>query len=153
MYIRTKDGTIYDLESKEVSSWEYIDNDTALNEYGVEGAFYTIYYFDENKGHYSEYDGKGGHSCVFIEEKDILKQSDTIEELIQDNDMIYIHDLYPDVVLVVEGNIKPFGYNNSIKLKEWLKFKFTEFDLYIKQSNGDYHKIAEKKQYGKLVLA
>jgi len=81
MYIRTKDGRVYNLESKEVSSWEYIDNDTAINEYGVECAFYTIYYFDENKGHYSEYDGKGGRSCIFIEEKDILKQSDTIEKL------------------------------------------------------------------------
>ncbi len=81
MYIRTKDGKIYDLENKKVSSWEYIDNDTAINEYGVEGAFYTIYYFDENEGCYSEYDGKGGHSCDFIEEKDIIKQGDTIEEL------------------------------------------------------------------------
>ena len=79
--IRTKNGEVYNLESKEVSSWEYIDNDTAINEYGVEGAFYTIYYFDENKGHYSEHDGKGGHSCVFIDEKDILKQADTIKEL------------------------------------------------------------------------
>ncbi|MBR3208816.1 MAG: hypothetical protein IKF82_00965 [Bacilli bacterium] len=80
-YIRTKDGKIYDLESKKVSSWEYIDNDTAINEYGVECAFYSIYYFDEYEGHYSEYDGKGGHSCDFIEEKDILKQADTIGEL------------------------------------------------------------------------
>lgn len=82
----------------------------------------------------------------------ILKEATTIEELIQDNDIIYINDLYPDTVLVVEGNIKPFGYNDKIALKEWLKFKHTEFDLYIKQPNGDYHKIAEKKQYEKLVL-
>lgn len=81
MYIRTNGGIIYDLESKEVSSWEYIDNDTAINEYGVDGAFYTIYYFDENKGNYSEYDDKGGHSCVFIEEKDILDQSENLEDL------------------------------------------------------------------------
>ena len=80
-YIRTKDGKVYNLESKEVSSWEYIDNDTAINEYKVEGAFYSIYYFDEDEGHYSEYDDKGGHSCDFIEEKDILKQDDTIKEL------------------------------------------------------------------------
>lgn len=83
---------------------------------------------------------------------DILKEANNIEDLIQDLDIIYIYDCYPDAVLVIEGNIKPFGYNNSIKLKEWLKFKFTEFDLYIKQPNGDYHKIAEKKQYEKLVL-
>ena len=80
-FIRTKDGKIFDLENKKVSSWEYIDNDTAINEYGVEGAFYTIYYFDENEGHYSECDGKGGHSCDFIDEKDILKQANTIKEL------------------------------------------------------------------------
>ena len=81
MYIRTKDDNIYDLGSKGVSSWEYIDNDTAINKYGVKGAFYTIYYFDENKGHYSEYDNKGGRSCDFIDEKDILNQSENLEEL------------------------------------------------------------------------
>ena len=81
-YIRTKDGKVYDLESKEISSWEYIDNDTAINKYGVEHSFYAIYYFDENKGYYSKYDGKGGHSCIYIEEKDILKQADTIKELV-----------------------------------------------------------------------
>lgn len=80
MFIRTKDE-IYDLKSKEVSSWEYIDNDTARDIYGVDGAFYTIYYFDENKGRYLECDNKGGHSCDFIEEKDIVKQADTKEEL------------------------------------------------------------------------
>lgn len=81
MYIRTKDDNIYDLGNKGVSSWEYIDNDTAINKYGVKGAFYTIYYFDENKGHYSEYDNKGGRSCDFIDEKDILKQSENLKEL------------------------------------------------------------------------
>ncbi len=86
----------------------------------------------------------------FKDKYDIL--ADTIEELIQDNDMLYIHDLYPDTVLVVEGDIKPFGYNKSIKLKEWLKYEFTEFDLYIKQPNGDYRKIVEKKQYEGLKL-
>lgn len=80
-YIRTKDGKIFDLENKKVSSWEYIDNDTAINEYGVEGAFYTIYYFDENEGCYSEYDDKGGHSCDFIDEKNIIVQANTIEKL------------------------------------------------------------------------
>ena len=83
MYIRTKDD-VYDLKSKEVSSLEYIDNDTAINKYGVKGAFYTIYYFDENKGHYSEYDNKGGRSCDFIDEKDILKQSENLFELIDE---------------------------------------------------------------------
>lgn len=86
----------------------------------------------------------------FKDKYDIL--ADTVEELIQDGDMLYIHDLHPDVVLVVEGNIKPFGYNDEIPLKEWLKFKFAEFDLYIKQRDENYHKIAEKKQWGDLEL-
>ena len=92
MYIRTKDDNIYDLGSKGVSSWEYIDNDTAINKYGVKGAFYTIYYFDENKGHYSEYDNKGGRSCDFIDEKDILKQSENLEELC--DEIVYDYRLY-----------------------------------------------------------
>lgn len=80
-YIRIKDGIIYDLESKEISSIEYIDKNTAINEYKVECAFYTIYYYSGLKGHYLECDNKGGYSCDFIEEKDILKQSDNLVEL------------------------------------------------------------------------
>lgn len=113
MYVITKDGAIYDLKSKEVSSWEYIDNDTAINEYGVECAFYTIYYFDENKGHYSEYDGKGGHSCDFIEEKDILKQSENLEELCDEG--------------VIEVKFSSTGYiahfnKNIDELRKFLKY-------------------------------
>ena len=124
-YIRTKEGKIYDLESKEVSSWEYIDNDTAINEYGVEGAFYTIYYFNENKGHYSEYDGKGGHSCDFIEEKDILKQADTIEELI--DEAVFFDDNGKPHYKTQEGAIWLLG---AALFKDSLRFGiFTETGL------------------------
>ena len=79
------------------------------------------------------------------------KQADTIEELIQDNDILYIHDLYPDAVLVVEGNIKPFGYKEYIKLNEWLKYK-NKFDLYIRDSKNNYICIAKMNDKGKLEL-
>lgn len=91
---------------------------------------------------------------VFVS-KDIFyhkdKVADTIEELIQDNDVLYIHDLYPDTVLVVEGNIKPFGYNEKIELKKWLKYK-TKFDLYIRNSRGDYIRVAKMNEKGELEL-
>ena len=80
-YIRTKDGRIYDLESKEVSSWEYINEELANNVYREKEAFYCIYYYDENKAPYLETDGKGGHSMDSIGESEILKQADTIEKL------------------------------------------------------------------------
>ncbi len=88
----------------------------------------------------------------------ITKQADTIEELICDDDILYIDDLYPDAVLVVEGNIKPFGYLTAIKLKEWLdgrhKFKLfkPKFDLFIKDSKGNYIKRATTNEKGKLEL-
>ena len=84
-------------------------------------------------------------------ESEIIKQADTIEELIQDNDILYIHDLYPDAVLVVEGNIKPFGYNEHIKLNEWLKYK-NKFDLYIRDSKGNYIYVAKRNEKGELEL-
>lgn len=146
-YIRTKNGIIdlnrTHLDGSPIYNLDTKENVIKANENGEERDCYYI----ENDTFYHYWYGDG---CIW--EDHIINQADTIEELIQDGDILYIHDLYPDVVLVVEGNIKPFGYNNSIKLKEWLKLEFTEFDLYIKQSNGDYHKIAEKKQYRKLAL-
>lgn len=121
-YIRTK-NKVYEVES------EYINNESKWIGYNIVG-----------------------DDMALILKDQVIKQADTIEELIQDNDIIYIHDLYPDAVLVVEGNIKPFGYNDVIKLKEWLKYKFTKFDLYIKQSNGDYHKVAKLNDIGELEL-
>lgn len=81
----------------------------------------------------------------------VVDQSNKLEDLIIDGDMLYIHDLYPDTVLVVEGNIKPFGYQEAIKLKDWLKYKI-KFDLYIKQRNGDYILNAKTNDKGNLEL-
>ena len=80
-----------------------------------------------------------------------LSQADTIEDLICDGDILYIDDLYPDVVLVVGGNIKPFGYQTTIKLKEWLNHKL-KFDLFIKDNEGNYIKRAKMNDTGELEL-
>lgn len=74
----------------------------------------------------------------------VINQAERIEDLIQDGDMIYIHDLYPDVVLVVNGQIKPFGYNSSIKLGEWLKSESIAYDLYVKEDSNTFKKVASK---------
>lgn len=104
---------------------------------------------------------KNGDRIGFVKTHDELnnqldniskEQADTIEELIRDDDLLYIYDLYPDAVLVVEGNIRPFGYPKAIKLKDWLNYDFVEFDLYIKLENGDYRKVAHRKPYEKLKL-
>lgn len=81
----------------------------------------------------------------------IVKQADTIEELICDDDILYIYDLYSDAVLVVEGNVKPFGYQRAIKLKEWLDYK-PKFDLFTKDSKGNYIKRAKTNDKGELEL-
>lgn len=140
-YIRTKEGKIFDLENKKVSSWEYIDNDTAVNEYGVEGAFYTIYYFDENEGHYSGYDGKGGHSCDFIEEKDIINQADTIDELcdclmfVDEDEDFFITQVYKTNIPYYQKDGKCFGCikiklpNGAIRIEPVAKMKNGELML------------------------
>lgn len=107
-YIRTKDGRIFDLESKEISSIEYIDKNTAINEYKVECAFYTIYYYNGLKGHYLECDNKGGYSCDFIEEKDILKQADTIKELC---DEFVVKDSFDKYCLEIDANYEALKCN------------------------------------------
>lgn len=101
-YIRTKEGKIFDLKSKEISSIEYIDKNTAINEYKVECAFYTIYYYNGLKGPYLECDNKGGYSCDFIEEKDILKQSEDLAELC-------------DEFVAIEKEYNHLFYGNDIK--------------------------------------
>lgn len=80
-YIRTKDGRIIDLTSKQVSSYEIIDDKKAIDEYGEESGFICIYYYDEDIGEHIEYDGKGSRSMDSWHLKDIIKQADTIEEL------------------------------------------------------------------------
>lgn len=85
-------------------------------------------------------------------ERVIIAQADNIEELIRDDDILYIYDLYPDAVLVVEGNIKPFGYPSAIKLKKWLHYSPNKFYLYTKDSKGNYIKRAKTNYKGKLEL-
>ena len=83
--------------------------------------------------------------------KDILKQADTIEELICDDDILYLYDLYPDAVLVVEGKIKPFGYDTAIELKKWLGYEL-EFDLFTKDSKGNYIKRTKRNEKWEMEL-
>lgn len=78
-----------------------------------------------------------------------LKEAETIEELIQDGDMLYIHDLYPDTVLVVDGYIKPFGYVEKCILNCWLTNSpglKRKYDLYIKDQHDNYIKVAISKE-------
>ena len=79
-YIRTKDKII-DLTSKQVSSYEIVDDKKAINEYGEDSGFIMVYYYDEDIGEHLEHDGKGGRSMDNWYLKDIIKQADTIEEL------------------------------------------------------------------------
>ena len=81
-YIRTKHGEIFDLESKDVSSVEYFDKESALKEYNEDNAFYTIYYYSYDKGQYLEIDMKGGKSCDDVYENDIVKQTNNINDLL-----------------------------------------------------------------------
>ena len=80
-YVITKDLKIYDLESKKISSWEYIDKDTAQKEYGCEDAVYNVYYYNREEGCYLECDDKGGQSMDSFYVNDILKSGDIVDEL------------------------------------------------------------------------
>ena len=82
---------------------------------------------------------------------DVLKQADTIEELICDDDILYLYDLYPDAVLVVEGKIKPFGYDTAIELKKWLGYEL-EYDLFTKDSEGNYIKRTKRNEKWEMEL-
>lgn len=83
-YILTKDNTLYDLESKKVSSVEYLHTEEQLKEYGLEEPCYSVYYYSEDEGQHLERDGKGGHSMDCIYQSEIVKQSDVIEEIFDD---------------------------------------------------------------------
>ena len=121
-YIRTKDG-IYDLEK---SLFHQYNGIRVLTPYCKQ--------YEENPS--------------------LCKTADTIEELICDDDILYLHDLYPDAVLVVEGKIKPFGYDTAIELKEWLGYKHykPKFDLFTKDTEGNYIKRAKTNKKGELEL-
>jgi len=68
-YVITKDGTIYDLKSKEISSIEQKD------------CWVDIFYYDREKGQYLEWDDNGGRSMDTIYKTEILNQSENLEEL------------------------------------------------------------------------
>ena len=149
-YIRTKNGVIIDLE-------KFINNEK-------DTPYYTDFIFDEitKDGHLkwtaigtdkNTMENQRGRRCQFDAtlNSEIIKQADTIEELICDDDILCLYDLYPDAVLVVEGNIKPFGYDITIKLKEWLGYKH-KFDLFTKDSEGNYIKRAKTNKKGELEL-
>lgn len=125
-YIRTKYGKIYKTLE------DYMQSDLPPTKIRVEDV------------------AKDWH--IIIYKSKIIKQADTIEELICDDDILYTYDLYPDAVLVVEGNIKPFGYPEAIKLKKFLDYKFKQFDLFIKDSKGNYIKRATTNDKGELEL-
>ena len=93
-YIRTKDGRVIDLTSKQVSSYEIIDDDTAIAKYGEDSGFIMVYYYNRDIGAYIEYDGKGGRSMNSWYLKDILKQADTIEEVF--DQLVYVEDTIPE---------------------------------------------------------
>ncbi len=149
-YIRTKDGKIFDIEKIK----QQIKSDGYYKKYKF-GKLIVNKTLQELQLKWTCYDGNNdlchfgiGLNCDSIE----YKQAYTIEELICDGDILYLHDLYPDAVLVVEGNIKPFGYPKAIKLKEWLAYKHIKFDLLIKDNKGNYIKVATTNDEGKLEL-
>lgn len=80
-YIRTKTGIVYDLEGKEISSYEYINKEEACKSYCIDEPFYNIYFYDENGGSYRETDGKGGHSMDSVYESEIYGMYDSLEAL------------------------------------------------------------------------
>ena len=118
--VRTKDGRIIDLNSKLVSSYEIIDDNTAKEEYGEDNGFICVYYFDEDIGEHIEYDNKGGRSMDNWYLRDIIKEANTIEELcdvyVLDEKLYYkIEDLKFHIKQLKEWNrwpdylIKPYG--------------------------------------------
>lgn len=80
-YIRTRDGRIFDLQDKKVSSYEHLVDEKTLKEYGLEETCYSIYYFSEDKGQHLERDGKGGHSMDCIYQSEILMEGNKLEEV------------------------------------------------------------------------
>ena len=80
-YIKMKDGRIIDLDSKRISSYEIVDDKTAMEKYSEEKGFILVYYFDEDEGEHLERDDKGGHSMDNWYLDDITTQVDSVEEL------------------------------------------------------------------------
>ena len=135
-YIRTKDNRIIDL-----TDWQIIETYGINSETGetTKDICYQHFYFE-----YTSSDAMFPRTEYLSKNTNILDEAD---DLIRDDDMLYIHDLYPDAVLVVEGNIKPFGYNDKIKLKDWLKYN-DSFDLYTKNNRDNYILVAKRNDKG-----
>ena len=153
-YIRTKDGRIIDIEAfinKEKENPYYCEHkfEEIKNDDDTCAIYWTA--IGTNINSIKDQIGRRLQYGATIDSP-FIKQANTIEELIQDGDILYIYDLYPDTVLVVEGNIKPFGYNKVIKLKEWLKYDFIKFDLYIKDEINNYIKVAHREPKEELEL-
>ena len=70
-YILLRNGKVYDLEGKGVSSWEY----------DKEEKCYNIYYYDLYRGRYLEHDDKGGQSMDAFYDDAIRKFGDIISDL------------------------------------------------------------------------
>lgn len=133
MYIRTKDGAIYDLKNKEISSIEQKD------------CWVNIFYYDREKGQYLEWDDNGGRSMDTIYKTEILNQSETLEELC---DGFYID----------EGD--KFGFTEAFldtKFNKIKAFYLSTFDFtstlygFIKTNNGLVY-VAKLNKKGKLEL-
>ena len=92
MYVRTKDGAIYDLKSKEISSIEQKD------------CWVNIFYYNREKGQYLEWDDNGGRSMDTIYKTEILKQSDNLEELC--DEFVYIKDGIASQYLTIDFKFK-----------------------------------------------
>lgn len=138
-YIRTKDNRIIDL-----TDWQVIETYGINSETGetVEDICYQHFYFE-----YTSPDAMFPRTEYLSKNTNVLDEADNVDDLIRDDDILYIHDLYPDAVLVVEGNIKPFGYNDKIKLKDWLKYN-DSFDLYTRSNKDNYILVAKRNDKG-----
>ena len=137
-YIRMKDKII-DLTSKQVSSYEIIDDKTAIDEYGEDGGFIMVYYYNRDVGEHIEYDNKGGHSMDNWYLTDILKQADTVEELMMIDDLVFKKN----------GDI--FVIANQAYIDYYIKHKSVA-KLFIKDSKGNYIRAAEENEKGELEL-
>ena len=96
MYIRLKNGTIYNLASPKISSWEYVNEERAKTEYNEPHAFYYIYYYDPELGAYHETDDKGGNSADSFYESEILITSNVIDSLADEYVVEYIYSWTPN---------------------------------------------------------
>lgn len=81
MYIKTRGGTIIDLNAKGVSSYRHVSLEEAVKEYGLKESFYEIYYYDVERGCHLETDEKGGRSMDCFDESEIIESSERLEDL------------------------------------------------------------------------